>query len=194
MLGAAGSVAADVDEAACEADGVPVLRRSSGGGTVVIGPGCLLFSLVLDYRLAQGLSEIVPSARYVLGRVLKALTPVAGGAVVEGISDLAVGGRKFSGNAQQRKRSFFLHHGTLLYGFDLGRISRYLKPPERQPGYRRDRPHDDFLMNLPADAASLRASLVREWGPLEPHGAVPWDRIRELVAEKFGRDEWVRRR
>src|SRR5262245_38971942 len=33
VLGSAGVVADDVDDPACTADGVPVLRRSSGGGT-----------------------------------------------------------------------------------------------------------------------------------------------------------------
>ena len=48
-----------------------------------------------------------------------------------GISDLAIGGRKFSGSAQQRKRRFLLHHGTLLYGFDIPSIGRYLRLPAR---------------------------------------------------------------
>src|SRR5215470_19204848 len=49
VLGAGGRLAEDVDEAACRADVVPILRRSSGGGTVLLGNGCLLFSLVLAY-------------------------------------------------------------------------------------------------------------------------------------------------
>ncbi|HEV3117610.1 MAG TPA: lipoate--protein ligase family protein, partial [Gemmataceae bacterium] len=41
VLGAGSRLADDVDEAACHADGVPILRRSSGGGTVLLGSGCL---------------------------------------------------------------------------------------------------------------------------------------------------------
>src|SRR5579872_7437387 len=48
VLGSGGRLAEEVDRAACRADGVPVLRRSSGGGTVLLGGGCLLFTLVLD--------------------------------------------------------------------------------------------------------------------------------------------------
>src|SRR5438309_11265473 len=47
VLGAGGKLADDVYEDACRADGVPILRRSSGGGSVLLGSGCLLFSLVL---------------------------------------------------------------------------------------------------------------------------------------------------
>src|SRR5947208_11415629 len=47
VLGSACVLRDDVDEDACAAGGVPILRRSSGGGTVLLGSGCLCFSLVL---------------------------------------------------------------------------------------------------------------------------------------------------
>src|SRR5262245_40400973 len=49
ILGAGCRLADEVDEEACRRDGVPILRRSSGGGTVLLGAGCLLYSLVLAY-------------------------------------------------------------------------------------------------------------------------------------------------
>src|SRR5437762_3043532 len=47
VLGSGGILREDVDEDACRADGVPVLRRASGGGTVLLSRGCLCYSLVL---------------------------------------------------------------------------------------------------------------------------------------------------
>src|SRR4051794_35022284 len=47
VLGSGCRLAEDVDEEACRRDGVPVLRRASGGGTVLLGPGSLCFGLVL---------------------------------------------------------------------------------------------------------------------------------------------------
>src|SRR3990172_2123148 len=38
----------EVDQAACAERGIPILRRPSGGATVLIGPGCLMFALVLS--------------------------------------------------------------------------------------------------------------------------------------------------
>src|SRR5262249_40985310 len=115
--GAGGSVAHDVNVAACEADGVPILRRASGGGTVLIGHGCLCFSLVLAYESAPGLHDITASNRHVLGLVCNALRPLVA-ATMEGTSDLAVNAVKVSGSAPEPERTHFLHHGTLLYGFD----------------------------------------------------------------------------
>lgn len=193
VVGSGGSVAIDVNATACAADGVPVLRRASGGGTVVLGPGCLCFSLVLSYDRAPRLNEIPASNRYILARMVNALRPLVP-AAVEGSSDLAVSGVKFSGNAQQRKRNYFLHHGTLLCGFDLARVARYLNAPERQPEYRRARGHAEFVANLPADVEAVKRLLVAEWQPDGDDAPMPLDAARELVARKYSRDEWTNRR
>jgi lipoate-protein ligase A len=193
VVGSGGSVAIDVNRAACAADNVPVLRRASGGGTVLLGPGCLCFSLVLNYDHAPRLNEIPASNRYVLGRTATALESVVP-AAVEGTSDLAVGGVKFSGNAQQRKRRFFLHHGTLLCGFDLARVAKYLNPPERQPEYRGNRPHAEFVTNLPVSVDDAKRLLVAEWRPAGDYETLPLEKMAKLVAEKYTRDEWTCRR
>jgi lipoate---protein ligase len=191
VLGSGCRLMEDVDEAACAADGVPVLRRSSGGGTVLLGPGCLLYTLVLDQEREPALTQIQSSYRHILGRVAAAL---GGEAAQEGISDLAVGGRKFSGNAQQRKRRHLLHHGTLLYAFDLGRVGRYLRPPPRPPEYRAGRAHAEFLLNLPLSATELKRRLRAAWGTEAEQPGWPEAEVRRLAAEKYTSPEWTRRR
>lgn len=194
VLGAGGSIAIDVDEEACRANGVSLHRRASGGGTVLLGRGCLLFSLVLAYDRAAELRDVTASYGWVLGRVRDALVPVASLEAV-GISDLAWAGRKVSGNAQQRKSRHVLHHGSLLYDFDLTAVHRYLRPPEREPAYRGGRTHHDFLANLPADAGTLKRLLAESFsahrGELNPRAL---DQVSGLVSGKYGTDEWVRRR
>src|SRR5262245_52719195 len=69
VLGAGGRLADDVNEAACRADRVPILRRASGGGTVLLGNGCLLFSLVLSYERSAALREIRSSYCFILGTI-----------------------------------------------------------------------------------------------------------------------------
>jgi lipoate-protein ligase A len=193
VVGSGGSVMIDVNATAGDGAGVPVLRRASGGGTVLLGPGCLCFSLVLAYDSAPGLDQIRTSNQYVLERVSRALRPVLA-ANLEGTSDLAAGGLKFSGNAQQRKRRHFLHHGTLLCGFDLALMAKYLHAPERQPDYRQSRAHAEFVANLPATVAEAKKLLVAEWQPDGDYAPVPLEKVRELVAEKYSRAEWNRRR
>ena len=194
VLGAACRLAEDVDQAACVLDGVPMLRRASGGGTVLLGRGCLLYSLVLAYDTAPALTEIRPSYRYVLERLRDALTDPAHPVELEGVSDLTVAGRKFSGNAQQRKRSFLLHHGTVLYDFDLGLVGRSLRQPARQPAYRGRREHAAFLINLPLGPEEIRQRVRAAWRAAEARVRWPEDVVRRLAADKFSNPDWTQRR
>jgi lipoate---protein ligase len=162
VLGAGSAVAADVDEAACAADGVPLLRRGSGGGTVLLGPGCLLYSAVLAYDSAPAFRQIGPSYCHILKGLCDALA--VPGLRPAGTSDLAIGTSKVSGNAQHRKRKYFLHHGTLLYDFDLGKVGRYLHMPARQPTYRQNRPDTEFLTNLPLGREEIVGRVRQAFG------------------------------
>ncbi len=148
VLGAGCKLAEDVDEQRRRTDGVPIFRRSSGGGTVLLGPGCLCYSLVLELESEPALQSIRSSYAWILARICAALSSIHPGIHRAGISDLAIGDRKFSGSAQQRKRHFILHHGTLLYDFDLGRVGRYLRLPTRRPEYRAIAPARRILDKL----------------------------------------------
>jgi len=194
VLGSGCRLADDVDEAGCLADGVPILRRASGGGSVLQGAGCLSYSLVLAYDRAPALQAVRPSYAYILGRLAEALGDLVPKIEHAGISDLAAAGRKFSGNAQQRKRTHLLHHGTLLYDFDLCLVGRYLRMPARQPEYRGQRGHTDFLVNLPTTGAALKQRLWHTWASGDEREGWPQELVRQLVAEKYTRADWIRRR
>jgi lipoate-protein ligase A len=194
VLGAGCRLAEDVDETTCQADGVPILRRASGGGTVLLGAGCLCYALVLAYDRSPALREIRPSYAYILGRSQEQLAAVLPHTEQAGVSDLALAGRKFSGNAQQRKQGFLLHHGTLFYNFDLSRVGRYLRMPPRQPDYRQSREHAAFLMNLPVDASELKRRLRDAWKAWDDTLAWPELIVAQLVAQKYTAADWVRRR
>jgi len=194
VLGAGGQIAADVDESACAANGVPILRRASGGGTVLLGRGCLLFSLILAYEHDSALRDVNSSYRYILGRMAAAFRPLAEHLEHVGTSDLAIGGLKVSGNAQQRKRHYLLHHGSILYSFDCSLMTRYLRMPERQPPYRESRTHEAFVTNLPVERETLQRLIRAEWNAEE--GLLTWPEARtgELVRDKYGTQEWTLRR
>ena len=194
VLGAGGRLADDVDETACVAEGVPILRRSSGGGTVLLGRGCLLYTLIFNYERDPALREIRSSYRFILERIGQALAEGVGLIEQAGVSDLVLAARKFSGTAQQRKRSFLLHHGTLLYDVDLSLIGRYLREPPRQPEYRAGRSHLAFVGNLPLCGDEIKQRLRHIWDANAPQFAWPTDEVRRLVTEKYTQDEWIRRR
>lgn len=190
VLGHSNRLAAEINIAACAADNIPILRRMSGGGAVLQGPGCLNYSLILN-SVAHGLKGIAETFRYVLERNRQLVGALAGvEASIEGISDLALAGRKFSGNAQYRKARFVLVHGTFLVNFDLAALDRCLRCPERQPEYRRHRPHHEFVTNLEVDPRRLRQCLRDGWHAEETLSQVPLDQIANLVKHRYASGEW----
>ncbi len=163
VVGRSNDIGREVRQTACQADEVPIVRRASGGGAVVIGPGCLCFSLVLPIPAELPQLGVSGVTRAVMQRLADALRAPAEIIQIQGISDLVLGDRKFAGNAQRWKRRAFLHHGTILYDFDLPRIARYLETPSRQPDYRGGRGHGEFVVNLRRSREDLMESLLHAW-------------------------------
>jgi len=192
VLGYANKVREEADIEACRARGVPILRRYSGGGTVLQGPGCLNYSVILKISDAPELQSITATNRFVMERNRQSLASLVGKAVtVEGHTDLAAGGLKFSGNAQRRKRDWLLFHGTfLLRDFDLNLLEKILLPPPRQPVYRQGRSHTKFVTQLSVASDAVKSALRQAWDAHTPQTDIPRERIAQLVAEKYSRDDW----
>ncbi|MBN1405662.1 MAG: lipoate--protein ligase family protein [Candidatus Omnitrophica bacterium] len=160
VIGKGCSEEEDVYTERCLKENVPVLKRASGGGTVLIGKGCLGYSLVLPYEANTNFTNIKQSYKYILGKIAGAFSEKGINLTYEPVSDLALDNKKVSGNSQARKRKFFLHHGTFLYALDLDKVSYYLKEPKKIPPYRKFRKHKDFLANLKLPASEIR-SLIK---------------------------------
>lgn len=191
VLGCNGAIALDVDRAACAADGVPVRRRCSGGGTVLLAAGCLNFSLILSHEQRPELRGISESYRVLLAKIAATL---GGPVACAGTSDLAMAGRKISGNAQRRLARCLLHHGTLLYAFDGRLLTRYLWEPQRRPPYRGGRRHEEFTTNLPGSAAATADALAVAFEAVPAGSDWPRERVARLVVEKYADAKWIERR
>lgn len=218
VVGYGNHVATEVNVAACEAGGIPILRRCSGGGTVLQGPGCLNYSLVLKIEENGPLASITAANRFIMernreavesegrrkkeeGRIQKAEArsqrPEAR-VEVRGHTDLTLDTRhstldtllKFSGNAQRRRKHFLLFHGTFLLRFDLALIDRFLRMPSKEPDYRLGRSHKDFLTNLDLPAEAVKRSLMDAWGASEPMKVVPHDAVALLARDKYVTTAW----
>src|SRR6266545_1744711 len=104
VLGYANKVTTEVNVAACEARGVPLLRRCSGGGTVLQGPGCLNYTLVLKIEEAGPLRNVSSANEFIMERNRAALESAIrnpqSAIYVHGHTDLTIRDLKFSGNSQ----------------------------------------------------------------------------------------------
>ncbi len=175
----------------CQDHQIPILRRCSGGGTVVQGPGCLNYSLCLEIASRPMLGTISGTNRFIMEEHRRTFARLLRGSVaVQGHTDLTVQGRKFSGNAQRRKRRFLLFHGTVLLNFDLTLIGELLPLPSKQPDYRKARDHAEFLVNVQIPPTDVKQAWRQAWGAEIPAREVPTEDLERLVKEKYGREDW----
>ncbi len=156
VLGRVSKETLDVKKEKAIRDGVKVVRRMSGGGTVLLGPGCLNYSLILSLSNRPELKDIKKSYEYILGNICDSFKNIGIKAKFEPLSDITIGGKKFSGNSQWRKKNFMLHHGTILHDFPIDKIEKYLKMPAEEPPYRKGRSHSEFLCNAGAKAMDIK--------------------------------------
>ena len=207
VVGYGNRIETEVQTEACQKQGVPILRRCSGGGTVVQGPGCLNYSVTLRLPERGLLATVTGTNAFVMERNRAALEVLLDRRIaVQGHTDLAFTGQagrdvvpssrwlKFSGNAQRRRRRALVFHGTILYDFELRMIGELLREPSVQPDYRAHRSHSEFVGNIPARPDSIRAALRSAWQTQESFVAVPAGRIEQLRRDQYQNDAWTRRR
>jgi len=190
-LGYANKAETEVNLPFCRGHAIPVLRRCTGGGTVLQGPGVLNYSLILRINDSGPCHSIHTTNQFILERHRDVLAGLVCAPVEwRGQTDLAIGGLKFAGNAQRRCRRFLLFHGSFLLHLDLGLVEQVLPLPSRQPDYRADRSHTDFLINLNVPAPTTSAALIKAWNTSAPLAPIPLDEITRLASEKYSLDEW----
>ena len=186
-----------------EVRGVPIMRRCSGGGTVLQTPGCFNYALVLrvsdrpELKTVSGANQsIMEKHRGMLQALLR--KPVH----VQGHTDLAVASNsaatseaasplcKVSGNAQRRTRNHLLFHGTFLLNLDLEMVEQFLAMPSKEPAYRSRRSHAEFLLNLHLPRSRIAEGLRRIWNASETFQEVDGLNICKLAQERYVSPEW----
>ncbi len=148
-------------------NGIPLIRRISGGGTVFHDPGNLNFSFI---------SNSVPGKqidfRKYTSPVIAFLSSLGVDARFEGKNDIRTDGLKISGNAEHVFRNRVLHHGTLLFDADLTRMKMALRKDQSAYNTRAVRSSPSAVVNLrevmagksgsPGDISQFR-ELMTDW-------------------------------
>ncbi len=199
VLGVSQKLSEEAEEATCRRMGIPILRRCSAGGCVLQAPGCLNYSLVIRYASYPEAQTIHGSYQLILPAIARVLEERHGiPARREGISDIAVEGLKISGNAQKRRKQAMLHHGTLLYDFDISLAEQCLRHPADRPSYRGNRTHRAFVTNIGMGRSVLTEAVIEAFDLMGPLDNAPasdeMELVWRLVREKYATDAWNRRR
>ena len=158
VLGISGKPAVMCDVSRVSSEQVPLYRRFTGGGTVVVGEGTSFISFIgnksmLPMECTVGPRELMQWSGDVYSKALNACgvdvtsAQSADNAFSLRENDYVLGNRKFAGNAQGLSRDRFVHHTSVLWNFKTEDMS-LLQNPAKQPEYRDHRNHTDFLIPL----------------------------------------------
>ncbi|XP_019057286.1 PREDICTED: uncharacterized protein LOC104825807 [Tarenaya hassleriana] len=149
-------------------DQIPVIKRFTGGGTVIVDKDTVFVSLICNKDDVPGVQPYPRSLLYlptVLHKVARTICELVRRFLVSGFflvppwkifissfvvfasPDYVFGDHKFGGNAQSITRNRWIHHTSFLWDYSVENMA-YLKLPSKAPQYRLERDHTDFVCRM----------------------------------------------
>lgn len=127
-------------------DEIPIIRRFTGGGTVIVDHGTIFVTFICN---KDDLPAIQPYPRPIMSWSSLFYSKVFHGIVDFKLreNDYVFGNRKFGGNAQSITKNRWIHHTSFLWDYEMRNMA-YLKLPKRIPDYRLARGHLDFICRM----------------------------------------------
>jgi len=138
-------------------DNLKVIRRYTGGGTVLVDKSTVFGSLICnssDIQCNPYPREIMKWSESIYGPAFNKLSNGAKFRLVD--HDYAFEDKKVGGNAQAIIKDRWVHHTSFLYDFDDANMA-YLQVPSKRPEYRKNRGHLDFITRIKPHISSVDA-------------------------------------
>ncbi len=155
VMGISGQPNQLLDILRVQKDRIPVIKRFSGGGTVVVDENTLFVTFILGKEHLDIPSFPEPILRW-SSNIYESSWNIPEFQLRE--NDYCIGDVKCGGNAQYIKKERWLHHTSFLWDYSEKNMD-YLLLPSKRPRYRKDRPHGEFLCRL-KDHASNQDILI----------------------------------
>ena len=146
VLGRANSVEKALITDRVLSDSVKVLKRPSGGESVLLSPGMVVFSIKFTISNKERPSDYFKLINTSLISRLNLLG--IGNIAYKGISDLSINNKKILGSSMYLKSNTLFYHAVINVNEDPSLISKYLTHPSKEPDYRGGRPHEEFVTSI----------------------------------------------
>lgn len=203
VIGSFQSVKNEVDPEAAERHGFRVVRRISGGGAMLMAADSIVtYSLYAPGELVQGMT-FADSYAFLDEWAVLALQSIGVEASYQPLNDIASPSGKIGGAAQKRLgNGGVLHHVTMAYDMDGDLMTQVLRIGREKLSDKGTKSAAKRVDPLRSQTGLSRGEIIeRMIGTFgELHGLTPGEitpeeyaRAEQLVAEKFGTDEWLYR-
>ncbi|KAK9682899.1 hypothetical protein RND81_10G105200 [Saponaria officinalis] len=146
VMGVSGKPAELLEIKSVLRDKIPVIKRFTGGGTVIVDHGTIFVSFICN---KDAVPDLQPYPQPIMAWTSLLYDEVFLGAGNFKLreNDYVFGNRKFGGNAQSITKNRWIHHTSFLWDYD-DKSMTYLKNPKRAPQYRLARNHSDFICRI----------------------------------------------
>ncbi len=127
-------------------DGIPVTKRPTGGEAVILTPEMAVITVA---RVSPEMARSKDFFMEINAMILDMLSDLGvKNYGTRGISDITIGDKKILGSSMHRRENRLVYHAVLNIGEDPSIFERYLMHPSREPDYRLNRPHGEFVTSL----------------------------------------------
>jgi len=158
VMGISGKQEELIDQAKVKRDKIPVIRRFSGGGTVIVDEETLFITFIFSKQDVLHIHAFPEPILRWSGELYANSFQVPNFHLIE--NDYAIGEKKCGGNAQYIQKDRWLHHTSFLWDYQEKNMD-YLLLPAKRPRYRESRKHADFLCKLKEFAPSKESLIER---------------------------------
>jgi len=128
------------------ADSIPVYKRPSGGETVVLSNKMVVLSIAVAQTDFKNGKSYFKDYNTKIISVLESFGIRNLG--YKGISDITINDLKILGSSIYQNKFVVFYHAVLNVDESVSLIDKYLKHPLREPDYRKNRNHKDFVTSL----------------------------------------------
>jgi len=140
-------------------DNIPVYKRPSGGETVLLTPKTLIISIAMNQSGFMGGKVYF---KMVNNKIIDSLKSLGiKNLNYRGISDIAINDVKILGSALYQNKDVVFYHAVLNVSESIELIEKYIKHPNREPDYRKNRSHKDFVTSLAKENYSIDIDKIK---------------------------------
>lgn len=126
--------------------GIPVTKRPTGGEAVMLTPLTVVFTVAKTFLVPISSRDYFSIINRLIVEYLR--TKCVTNLGFKGISDITIGDKKILGSSMRSLRSKMIYHAVLNISEDPDLFENYLRHPIKEPDYRAQRSHNEFVTSL----------------------------------------------
>jgi len=155
VLGQSNKAETSLDVKAVLEDHITVMKRPSGGETVILTPNTVVIAVSFATETLKNPKEYFRKINQQIIEVL--FLQGISNLHQKGISDIAIGEKKILGSSIYRKPNRVFYHAVLNVAEENSIIEKYILHPSKEPDYRKGRLHSEFVTSLKTEGYDVKA-------------------------------------